>query len=75
MSAAGLEDPDTTPNSAIDIDEDEVKEIVESIEEAEYFDASSMHPLTPASVVSLQGLFYSHCSDKAEGSCSSSEGI
>jgi hypothetical protein len=65
MSEAGLEDPDTTPNSAIDIDEDEVKEIVESIKEAEYFDASSMHPLTPASVVSIRGLFYSNRSDRA----------
>lgn len=34
------------------IDEDEVKDIIESIKEAQYFDASSMAPLTPASMVS-----------------------
>lgn len=36
------------------IDEDEVTEIVESLKEAEYFDPSSMAPLTPTSVVSVR---------------------
>ncbi len=34
------------------VDEEEVKEIIESIKEAQYFDASSMAPLTPAASVS-----------------------
>jgi hypothetical protein len=37
----------------VGIDENEVKQIIESIKEAQYFDASSMAPLTPASLVSI----------------------
>ena len=37
----------------IEIDENEVKDIIESIKEAQYFDAGSMAPLTPAALVSL----------------------
>ncbi len=35
------------------IDGNDVKEIIEIIKEAQYFDASSMAPLTPASLVSI----------------------
>lgn len=38
------------------IDEDEVTEIVESLKEAEYFDPSSMAPLTPTSVAAVARL-------------------
>lgn len=41
---------DTYHDSAA-IDENDVKEIIESIKEAQYFDASSMAPLTPAALV------------------------
>jgi len=41
------------PGSNIQIDENEVAQISESIHEAQYFDASSMAPLTPASLVSI----------------------
>lgn len=34
-------------------DKDEVIEIIERLKEAEYFDPSSMAPLTPTSVVSF----------------------
>lgn len=34
------------------IDEEDVKEIVENIKEAQYFNASSMAPLTPTALVS-----------------------
>jgi hypothetical protein len=33
------------------INEDEVKEIIEIVKEAEYFDPTSMAPLTPQSLV------------------------
>ncbi len=36
----------------IEVDEEDVEEIAQSIKEAQYFDASSMAPLTPTSVVS-----------------------
>ena len=48
-----LEDTEAAPESSIEIDENEVKEIIESIKEAQYFDASSMAPLTPTALVSL----------------------
>lgn len=52
MSLESLEkDSQTSADSARDISERDVKEIIESIKEAQYFDASSMAPLTPASVV------------------------
>jgi hypothetical protein len=35
----------------IQINENEVAEIISSIKEAQYFDASSMAPLSPASIV------------------------
>lgn len=35
------------------LDEHDLDEIIQSVREAEYFDAASMAPLTPASVVSL----------------------
>ena len=43
---------DREPESIV-IDQDEVAELIESIKESEYFDAKSMAPLSPASVVSL----------------------
>jgi hypothetical protein len=46
------EAPQQELDANIEIEEHEVKEIIESIKEAQYFDASSMAPLTPASVVS-----------------------
>jgi peroxisomal coenzyme A diphosphatase NUDT7 len=48
-----LEESEAAPETNIKIDENEVKEIIESIQEAQYFDASSMAPLTPAALVSL----------------------
>ena len=39
-------------DSSIDIEENEVAQIIQSVKEAEYFDADSMAPLTPASFVS-----------------------
>lgn len=74
-SEAGQEGPNITHNSNIDFDENEVKEIVESIREAEYFDAAAMHPLTPASVVSTRSIIIKRCSDKAQGSYSQTTGI
>jgi len=40
------------PNNTLDLNVDELAEIKERVLEAQYFDASSMAPLTPASVVS-----------------------
>jgi len=37
----------------VGIDENEVEQIIKSIKEAQYFDAGSMAPLTPASLVSI----------------------
>lgn len=52
MSLESLEKgSDTSAELDLNIDERDVKEIIESIKEAQYFDASSMAPLTPASVV------------------------
>lgn len=48
-----LKETEAVPESDIKIDENEVKEIIESIKEAQYFDASSMAPLTPSAAVSL----------------------
>jgi hypothetical protein len=48
-----LEETEAAPAANIEIDENEVKQIIESITEAQYFDASSMAPLTPAALVSL----------------------
>jgi hypothetical protein len=47
------QEPNNAPESPAGIDENEVKEIIESIKEAQYFDASSMAPLTPTSLVSI----------------------
>jgi hypothetical protein len=44
---------ETTSGPAIQIEENEVAQIIESIQEAEYFDFTSMAPLTPASLVRL----------------------
>jgi hypothetical protein len=54
----------STPNSNISIDENEVKEIIESIKEAQYFDPRSMAALTPASVVSIRGISYKNRSEE-----------
>ncbi|KAH9221557.1 NUDIX hydrolase domain-like protein [Leptodontidium sp. 2 PMI_412] len=57
MSLESLEkDSQTSADSARDISERDVKEIIESIKEAQYFDASSMAPLTPASVAAIARL-------------------
>ena len=40
-------------NDNIEITENEVAELISSIQEAQYFDASSMAPLTPRSLASL----------------------
>ncbi|KAK0119063.1 hypothetical protein ONS95_007925 [Cadophora gregata] len=42
--------------SDIEINERDVKEVIESIKEAQYFDASSMAPLTPASLAAIARL-------------------
>ena len=44
---------DHDPETQVRIDEKDVKVIIESIKEAQYFDASSMAPLTPTSLVSI----------------------
>ena len=48
-----LQEIDAIPETDITINGNEVKEIIQSVKEAQYFDASSMAPLTPAAVVSL----------------------
>ncbi len=48
-----LQEADKVLETHVGIDENEVKEIIKSIKEAQYFDASSMAPLTPASLVSI----------------------
>ena len=48
-----LQEADEVLDTHVGNDESEVKEIIESIKEAQYFDASSMAPLTPASLVSI----------------------
>ena len=48
-----LQEADATSEIDITIDENEVKEVIESSKEAQYFDASRMAPLTPAALVSL----------------------
>lgn len=55
MNEAIQEEVDVSPDSDSDIiiDDNEVEEVIESIQESEYFDSSSMSPLTPASVVSI----------------------
>ena len=55
MSLGGLETGvESASEPSLTIDERDVKEIIESIKEAQHFDASSMAPLTPASVVSTR---------------------
>ncbi len=61
MNASGLEEVAEAgihPDAPIDVDENEVQEIIKSIKEAQYFDASSMAPLSPASVVSVLAYIY-----------------
>merc|ERR1712093_824919 len=54
MSLGGLETGvESASEPSLTIDERDVKEIIESIKEAQYFDASSMAPLTPASVAAI----------------------
>ena len=48
-----LQEIDAIPETDITINGNEVKEIIQSVKEAQYFDASSMAPLTPAALVSL----------------------
>lgn len=47
------QEAEITPDTHAGIDENDIKEVIESIQEAQYFDASSMAPLTPASVVRI----------------------
>jgi hypothetical protein len=61
MSVGSEQDINIHHDSLDAIDEYEVKEIIESIKEAQYFDASSMAPLTPAALVST------HLNDWYEG--------
>ena len=57
-SSIGLHQETSTPDEIIDcLDETDLREIVESIKEAQYFDANSMAPLTPAALVST----FVHC--------------
>lgn len=51
MPPALDEEPTISLDTTLDIDEDEVKELIESVKEAQYFDVASMAPLTPASLV------------------------
>jgi hypothetical protein len=54
MSVNGVAQEATiTPDAHAGIVESDVKEVVESIQEAQYFDASSMAPLTTASMVRI----------------------
>jgi hypothetical protein len=64
-------------DSDIEIDEHEVTQIIESIKEAQYFDASGMAPLTPASVVSIYCVSAQlrRGSDMFEGSYRQIEGV
>lgn len=48
-----LEETEAAPVADTEIDENEIEQIIESITEAQYFDASSMASLTPAALVSL----------------------
>jgi hypothetical protein len=48
-----LQKADNALDTHVGIDEHEVKEIIQSIKEAQYFDASSMAPLTSTSLVSI----------------------
>lgn len=45
-------DSKLSPESSIQIEDNEVAELQQSILEAQYFDASSMAPLSAASIVS-----------------------
>ncbi|TVY34559.1 Peroxisomal coenzyme A diphosphatase 1, peroxisomal [Lachnellula occidentalis] len=60
MSEAIPSEPDTNtnpnPTSDIDKNENEVEEILQSIQEAQYFDPSSMAALTPASMAAIARL-------------------
>lgn len=47
-----MESYTATTDSDFDINDKEVNTIIQSIKEAEYFDAASMAPLSPASLVS-----------------------
>ena len=71
------ETPEQELDSNIEIDEHEVAQIIESIKEAQYFDASSMAPLSPASVVSIYCVSTQlrRGSDMFEGSYRQTEGI
>jgi hypothetical protein len=51
--SGSLKETEAAPETDIRIDENEVKQIIESIKEAQYFDASSMAPLTPTALVSF----------------------
>ena len=75
MSEAVHKETDVITDPDIDIDENEVNQIIESINEAEYFDSSSMAALTPTSVVSIRGISYKNHSEKVPGSYSPFESI
>jgi hypothetical protein len=55
--SGSIEETEAAPETSITIDENEVKEIIESIKEGQYFDASSMACLTPAALVSVSYVF------------------
>ena len=57
MSEVPQQETVISPQPHIAIDENEVAEIIEGILEAQYFDASSMAPLSPASVVSISNMY------------------
>jgi hypothetical protein len=53
VNEVAQEEIEITPDAHAGTDENELTEIVDSVQEAQYFDASSMAPLTPASVVRM----------------------
>ena len=57
MSEGIQSETDISPELDIKIHENEVADIFEGILEAQYFDASSMAPLSPASVVSISFMY------------------
>ena len=72
---AALQEQDHAPETPDGINENEVREIIESIKEAQYFDASSMAPLTPASLVSISTSICDCDSDQYEGCYCSAESV
>jgi hypothetical protein len=75
MSEIELIHEKAVPDSDDRLEEHDVAQIRESIQEAEYFDASSMAPLSPASVVSVRIPRIKSCSLISEGCCSTVKSI